>query len=83
MPENIFAVQTEFFAIIFRLGKTGIREGVDQIKQFVIVQLILSNTIKNTLKLWIGFFNCIKGIVNQPGYRTQFDICTLFILPNG
>ena len=51
MPENIFTVQTEFLAIIFRFGKTGVREGINQIKQLVVVKLVLTNAIQDAFQL--------------------------------
>ena len=78
VTENIFALKAQLLAVIFRVAEVGVRESVNQPGQYLVAQLILTDTVKNAFQFRVGFFNFIQRVVHQPGDGAQ-----LHLLPGG
>ena len=81
MAENVFAVKVQCLASVYRFGKGSIREGINQADQLVVFQLILTDTVQNTLELDVALFNLFQRVVYQPRDRAKFHVITGVVLP--
>ena len=46
--------------------KSGGAKFIDQTNEFIGIQLVLADVVENTFEFWVGFFDLVKSVIDQP-----------------